>query len=79
LIVNGKILSTLKPGLDSRTAMAKTMVASQIEGGLGCINALNLDGGSSTQLYAKYGNFNLKVAGYSAVTDAILVLPRRSG
>jgi uncharacterized protein YigE (DUF2233 family) len=63
----------------STTQLAKTMAASQIEGGLGCINALNLDGGSSTQLYAKYGNFNLNVAGYSAVTDAILVLPRRSG
>lgn len=58
------------------TQLAKLMRTPQIEGGLGCDNALNLDGGSSTQLYANSDGFSIEVAGYSAVTDAILVVPR---
>jgi uncharacterized protein YigE (DUF2233 family) len=57
------------------TQLAKVMRGSQIEGGLECIDAINLDGGSSTQLYAKINHFVLKIPGWSAVTDAILVLP----
>jgi uncharacterized protein YigE (DUF2233 family) len=99
LVVNGKIPLSLKPGMDSRTALgitknndiilvatenlrltttqlASVMLAFQIDGGLGCVDALNLDGGSSTQLYASFKNFYLDIAGYSAVTDAIIVVPR---
>lgn len=60
----------------STTALAKIMQGSQIEGGLDCYNALNLDGGSSTQLYAKTDKFLLQVPGFSAVTDAIVIIPR---
>lgn len=40
---------------------------------LNCQNALNLDGGSSSQLIAKTHDFNLTVHGFSNVSDAILV------
>ncbi len=58
------------------TQLAKKMNQSEADGGLDCIAALNLDGGSSSQMYAKEGDFSVEVIGYSAVTDAIVVVPR---
>lgn len=43
---------------------------------LGCVNALNLDGGSSTQLYANIHKFKLNLPSFANVTDAVLVLPK---
>lgn len=43
---------------------------------LNCYNALNLDGGSSTQLVVDLPDFNLNVHGFSNVSDAVLVVPR---
>lgn len=40
---------------------------------LNCVNALNLDGGKSTQLYAQVKDFNLSVSGYTAVGDAVII------
>jgi uncharacterized protein YigE (DUF2233 family) len=40
---------------------------------LSCVDAINLDGGSSSQLYAHIGSFLLKVHGFSNVSDAITV------
>lgn len=45
---------------------------------LNCQSALNLDGGSSTQFYAKFPGFFLQMPGLSSVSDAITVLPRSS-
>ncbi|MGL5743496.1 MAG: phosphodiester glycosidase family protein [Legionella sp.] len=42
---------------------------------LSCVDAINLDGGSSSQLYAHIGSFLLNVHGYSNVSDAIIVKP----
>ena len=42
---------------------------------LSCTDAINLDGGSSSQLYAHMGSFQLKVHGFSNVSDAIIVKP----
>jgi uncharacterized protein YigE (DUF2233 family) len=56
--------------------LAQIMQAPTSEGGLNCINALNLDGGSSTQLYASIDNFQLDVPGYSTIADAVLIKPR---
>jgi exopolysaccharide biosynthesis protein len=42
----------------------------------GCNNALNLDGGSSTQLYAKIKGFEVDRGGFNGVANAVLVLPR---
>ncbi|MDR3443492.1 MAG: phosphodiester glycosidase family protein [Legionella sp.] len=40
---------------------------------LSCVDAINLDGGSSSQLYAHIGSFLLNVHSFSNVTDAIIV------
>ncbi|NKB46269.1 MAG: phosphodiester glycosidase family protein [Legionellales bacterium] len=45
------------------------------KGGLGCYQALNLDGGHSSQLFAHVDQFRLSITGFSAVTDALIVLP----
>jgi uncharacterized protein YigE (DUF2233 family) len=40
---------------------------------LSCTDAINLDGGSSSQLYAHMGSFLLNVHSFSNVSDAIIV------
>lgn len=42
---------------------------------LNCLHALNLDGGSSSQLYAKIGSFKLNARSFASVSDAIVVKP----
>lgn len=42
----------------------------------GCTEALNLDGGSSTQIYAKIRGFELNVPGFNVVSNGIGVLQR---
>ena len=54
------------------TALAKLMRFPP----LNCKEALNLDGGSSSQLYAHINSFNINVHGFSNVSDAIIVKPR---
>lgn len=56
--------------------LAETMQKPTEEGGLDCINAINLDGGSSTQLYVRIKDFILNLPGFNSVTDAVLVVPR---
>lgn len=43
-----------------------------------CENAINLDGGSSTQFFAKYPHLFLHMPGLVSVSDAILVSPRKN-
>ena len=45
---------------------------------LQCDYALNLDGGSSSQLYANIGDFKLRVSGFSTITDAVIVNQRKN-
>jgi uncharacterized protein YigE (DUF2233 family) len=40
---------------------------------LSCTDAINLDGGSSSQLFAHINSFHLNVHGFSNVSDAIIV------
>ena len=42
---------------------------------LNCQQALNLDGGSSSQLSANVGGFHLNVHGFSNVSDGVIVMP----
>lgn len=46
------------------------------EGGLDCIDVLNLDGGGSSQLYFNWNGFSLDIPGPSLITNAITVFPR---
>jgi uncharacterized protein YigE (DUF2233 family) len=52
-------------------AISTYELASLMKDQLGCVNALNLDGGSSTQAYAKVGNFEFQTIGYSNISDVI--------
>lgn len=45
---------------------------------LSCIDAINLDGGSSSQLYAHINSFHLNVHGFSYISDAIIVKPKKN-
>lgn len=54
-----------------------TQLAQFMKNNLGCISAINLDGGSSTQLFAKVNNFKLNLTSFSMVADAVLVSPRQ--
>lgn len=58
----------------STTELAQLMKAPP----LNCLNALNLDGGSSSQLYAKINSFRLSVHGFSNVSDAVIVKAKPS-
>lgn len=71
---NGRVILLASENLPITTLqLAQIMQSSTAEGGLDCVNAINLDGGSSTQLYAKINQFILDVPGYSSITDAVLI------
>jgi uncharacterized protein YigE (DUF2233 family) len=56
--------------------MTTTMLAHHMQSPpLNCVQALNLDGGSSSQLYAHMGDFHINDHGLSNVSDAIVVKP----
>ena len=42
-----------------------------------CTQALNLDGGSSTQLYADLNKFNLLEPGFAKISDSLVFTERR--
>lgn len=56
----------------STTELAQLMKAAP----LNCESALNLDGGSSSQLRAQINSFQLDVHGFSNVSDAVIVKAR---
>lgn len=58
------------------TELARFLAAAPAAGGLGCREALNLDGGSSTQLAARWGAFAARVDGAWGVPNALVVTPR---
>jgi exopolysaccharide biosynthesis protein len=60
----------------STTDLATIMRNKTADGGLECVDAINFDGGHSTQLYTRLQNFNLQVPSFTAVADAVLVSPR---
>ena len=69
------LVNTEKAALTT-TELAKIMRRSNEDGGFDCPNALNLDGGSSSQIYARINDFYLSVPNLSRVTDIITVTPR---
>lgn len=74
----GEVIIAITDHLPITTKTFATILrASQKEGGLACINALNLDGGSSSQLYADINAFHLDIPSFAPVSDAILVFPKK--
>jgi hypothetical protein len=56
-------------------AFARFLARPRAEGGLGCTNALNLDGGSSTQLSVELPGLSIGVDGAWGVPNALVVTP----
>lgn len=71
------VLMATENAMLSTTALAQMLRRSESQGGLGCVDALNLDGGASTQLYAQTGHFRLDLPGYTRIADAVLVIPKK--
>ncbi len=74
---NGDVIIAITSGLGiSMGELAKRMTESVWQGGLECEEAMALDGGSSSQLYAKYKKFEFNEQGLLPVTNALAVFPR---
>ncbi|MCU0668519.1 MAG: phosphodiester glycosidase family protein [Myxococcota bacterium] len=58
------------------TEFARFLAGAPDAGGLGCRDALNFDGGSSTQLAAHWGTFEATIDGAWGVPNALVVTPR---
>ncbi len=70
------IAITQGPGI-SMTELARRMSMSGSEGGLSCPDAMALDGGSSSQIHAKFGKFELSLANIARVTNGLAVFTRK--
>jgi hypothetical protein len=57
------------------TAFARFLAGPRDAGGLGCLDALNLDGGPSTQIVAKLPGLELSLPGGWGVPNALVVTP----
>jgi hypothetical protein len=57
------------------TAFARFLVEPSEKGGLGCSDALNLDGGPSTQLVVRLPALTLSLRGGSEVPNALVAIP----
>lgn len=57
------------------SAFGRFLAAPEARGGLACRNALNLDGGPSTQLEARLGEFSVSSPGNDGVPNALAALP----
>ncbi len=74
---NNKLIIVATQNLPISTTEFATILKSPEEAdGLDCVNALNLDGGSSTQLYADVGHFHIHVPSFMPVADVLVVVPR---
>jgi len=60
----------------SMKELARRMGGTMFKGGFDCPNSMALDGGSSSQLYAKIGEFTLDRPGIAKVTNGIVVLKK---
>ena len=59
------------------TPFARFLADPADQGGLGCQDALNLDGGASTQLVVKLSGLSLSLQGGQGVPNALVVVPRQ--
>ncbi|MFH0800353.1 MAG: phosphodiester glycosidase family protein [Pseudomonadota bacterium] len=74
---DGKVVIAITqgPGI-SMTELAGRMSASRSAGGLECPNAMALDGGGSSQLYARIKDFELSLPGLARVTNGLAVFSK---
>jgi hypothetical protein len=73
--VDGKKLTLVVTTAVEFNAFARFLAAAPEAGGAGCTDALNLDGGPSTQLVARIGDLTLDEGG-QPVPNALALIPR---
>lgn len=72
---SGKVLIVVTQNAEiSLQDLAEIMRKSEQDDGLNAVQALNLDGGSSSQLYAQIGDFYLNIPSISAITRCFVIL-----
>ena len=69
------VLLVTRSGALEAGELAALLAAPEAEGGYGLTEALNLDGGGSTQLFLRSVGHKLDVPGETPVADALVVLP----
>lgn len=77
ITANGMIILVVTLYPVNLSDLATWMARSEKKGGVQCVEALNLDGGSSTQLYAKIGEFELRLPNYAGVPIGVGVFPNQ--
>lgn len=75
-IENPRVILLVTTSRVEATEFAHFLAGGSDAGGLGCRDALNFDGGSSTQLTARWGAFEAQVDGAWGVPNALVVTPR---
>jgi hypothetical protein len=73
----GSIVTLVVSTKAETTAFARFLADSPETGGLGCVDALNLDGGPSTQLVVKLPTLTLSLSGGWGVPNALVAVPAR--
>jgi len=69
------IIAITQNAAPTPTQFAQLLQRPTTKNGLGCYNALNLDGGSSSQLYANVNGFQLLIPSFNNVADGVVVVP----
>jgi hypothetical protein len=70
------VLLVTREGAFEAGALGRLLAAPEGEGGYGLVDALNLDGGGSTQLHVEAGGTTIDVGGATGVADALIVRAR---
>lgn len=73
---DGSVLVVISSGELLSADLAKTMATPESQGGLGCTDAVMLDGGGSAQLWASVGDQRWYIAGAWPVPNAVAVKRR---
>ena len=71
----GSIVTLVVSTKAETTAFARFLAAPPETGGLGCVDALNLDGGPSTQLVVRLPALTLSLSGRWGVPNALVAVP----
>ena len=73
----GSVVTLVVSTKAEATTFARFLADPTNKGGLGCLAALNLDGGPSTQLFVKLPGLELSLPGGWGVPNALVVTPER--
>ena len=73
---SGQVVIVISTGELLSSDLARFMARSEAEGGLGCRDAVMLDGGGSAQLWAEAGGRRWSLPGAWPVPNAVALVPR---